>query len=29
MSFISYNKHKDGSIYKFNAEFNVIKILEK
>jgi hypothetical protein len=29
MNLISYNKHKDGSIYKFNEEFNVLKILEK
>jgi hypothetical protein len=30
MNFISCNEHKDeNSVYKFGAQFNVLKILEK
>jgi len=29
MSFISSNEHKDNSIYKLYAQFNVLKICEK
>jgi hypothetical protein len=29
MSFISCNKHKDGSIFKFGAQSNAFKMIEK
>lgn len=29
ISFINFKEHKDDSIYKFGAQFNVFQILEK